>query len=50
MSKPTLQQLAYLVALADEGHFGRAADVANVSQPALSSQTEPLSSTSASRS
>ena len=38
MSRPTLQQLSYLVALADEGHFGRAADACSVSQPGLSSQ------------
>jgi LysR family hydrogen peroxide-inducible transcriptional activator len=42
MSKPTFQQLTYLVALADEGHFGRAADACNVSQPALSSQIQEL--------
>jgi LysR family hydrogen peroxide-inducible transcriptional activator len=42
MSKPTFQQLAYLVALADEGHFGRAADACNVSQPALSNQIQEL--------
>jgi LysR family hydrogen peroxide-inducible transcriptional activator len=42
MPKPTLQQLAYLVALADEGHFGRAAGLCNISQPALSSQIREL--------
>lgn len=42
MSRPTLQQLAYLIALADEGHFGRAADLCAVSQPALSSQIREL--------
>lgn len=42
MSRPTLQQLAYLVALADEGNFRRAAQVCFVSQPALSSQIKEL--------
>lgn len=42
MKKPTLQQLSYLVALADEGHFGRAADACHVSQPGLSTQIKEL--------
>ena len=42
MKKPTLQQLSYLVALANEGHFGRAADACNISQPGLSSQIKEL--------
>lgn len=42
MTRPTLQQLNYLVALADEGHFGRAADACHVSQPALSIQIREL--------
>ena len=42
MTKPTLQQLSYLVALADQGHFGRAADACNISQPGLSSQIREL--------
>ena len=42
MSRPTLQQLAYLVALADEQHFGRAAAACHVTQPALSGQIRAL--------
>lgn len=38
----TLKQLRYLTALADEGHFGRAARTVNVSQPALSVQIRDL--------
>lgn len=38
----TLQDLRYLVTLADEGHFGRAADVCCVSQPTLSTQLKKL--------
>ena len=38
----TLKQLRYLAALADEGHFGRAAAAVNVSQPALSVQIREL--------
>ncbi|MGB7405623.1 MAG: LysR substrate-binding domain-containing protein [Pacificimonas sp.] len=39
---PTLRQLDYLVTLADTGHFGRAAQQANVSQPTLSQQIRTL--------
>ncbi|MEM6933936.1 MAG: LysR substrate-binding domain-containing protein [Pseudomonadota bacterium] len=40
--KLTLRQLEYLVALADEGHFGRAAERVSVSQPALSQQIREI--------
>jgi LysR family hydrogen peroxide-inducible transcriptional activator len=33
---PTLKQLQYLVALEEEGHFGRAADACFVTQSTLS--------------
>jgi LysR family hydrogen peroxide-inducible transcriptional activator len=38
----TEQELRYLVALADHGHFGRAAEACHISQPTLSSQLEKL--------
>jgi LysR family hydrogen peroxide-inducible transcriptional activator len=38
----TLRQLRYLVALAEHGHFGRAAAAVHVSQPALSVQIRAL--------
>ncbi len=38
----TLTQLRYLVALADHGHFGRAAEACGVSQPTLSTQLRKL--------
>lgn len=38
----TLQQLKYIVALDDERHFGRAAEVAVVSQPGLTIQLKKL--------
>ncbi|MCE2818451.1 MAG: LysR substrate-binding domain-containing protein, partial [Ilumatobacteraceae bacterium] len=42
MSWPTFQQLRYLVAIADAGTFGAAADEEFVSQPALSAQIKEL--------
>ena len=38
----TLQELRYLVALADKGHFVRAAAACNVGQPTLSTQLKKL--------
>jgi LysR family hydrogen peroxide-inducible transcriptional activator len=38
----TLRELRYLVALADQGHFGRAAEACHVSQPTLSTQLKKL--------
>lgn len=38
----TLRQLKYLISLAEEGHFGRAAEAVNISQPALSVQIRDL--------
>jgi LysR family hydrogen peroxide-inducible transcriptional activator len=38
----TLQELRYLVALADTGHFGRAARACSVSQPTLSAAIKKL--------
>lgn len=37
-----LQDLRYLVAIAEQRHFGRAAEACNVSQPTLSSQIKKL--------
>lgn len=44
MNKPTLRQLEYIVAVADHGHFGRAAAACFVTQPALSTQIRQLES------
>jgi len=38
----TLQELRYIVALADKGHFVRAAEACNVGQPTLSTQLKKL--------
>lgn len=42
MMNLTLKQLRYVEALARHGHFGRAADAAGISQPALSMQIKTL--------
>ncbi len=42
MIVPTLRQMRYVTALAREGHFGRAAEVCAISQPALSMQLREL--------
>lgn len=42
MDMPTLRQLEYLVAVADRGTFGAAAESVHVSQPAMSAQIAEL--------
>lgn len=42
MEMPTLRQLEYLVAVAEQGTFGGAAESVHVSQPAMSSQIAEL--------
>jgi LysR family hydrogen peroxide-inducible transcriptional activator len=44
MIRPTLRQLEYIVAVADQRHFGRAAETCFVTQPALSAQVRELES------
>ena len=44
MIRPTLRQLEYIVAVAEERHFGRAAAACFVTQPALSAQVRELES------
>ncbi|EJK86685.1 hydrogen peroxide-inducible genes activator [Agrobacterium sp. SHOUNA12C] len=45
MTNLTLKQFRYFEALARQGHFGRAADVCAISQPALSMQIKELEET-----
>ncbi len=42
ISALTLRNLEYIAAVAEQGHFGRAAEVCGVSQPALSVQIQKV--------
>lgn len=42
MDNITLKQLRYFEAVAQQGHFGRAADICSISQPAISVQIKEL--------
>ncbi len=42
MQMPTLKQLKYLVAVADQKHFRRAAEISHITQPTLSAQIKEL--------
>lgn len=42
MNNLTLKQMRYFEALAQQGHFGRAADICAISQPALSMQIKEM--------
>ena len=42
MNLPTLKQLRHLVALAEHGHFGRAAEASHVTQSTLSASIKEL--------
>jgi len=45
MADITLKQLRYFEAIAAQGHFGRAADICAISQPAISVQIRELERT-----
>ncbi|MEM9581350.1 MAG: hydrogen peroxide-inducible genes activator [Pseudomonadota bacterium] len=45
MDNLTIKQLRYFEAVAEQGHFGRAADICHISQPAISVQIKELEET-----